>query len=1375
MHGSPDPIPHHISRRAVLQASAAGAVAAGIGTGTAHAMSPTVPSQATPAPNSAEIVFARDTAFVGDHLTVPVRAYGADGILIPREALEATWSVSDTALATIDEAGVLTVLAAGSVTVSVELTNAGGLTASAELALEELVTHKTRSTIHTDEKRANAATNIANLAWAAGMRDAAVADAKTWLDLGPEKLWDLVPSQQIPRSYAKRSVEKLGCLNCGEAVHAFGNYPYTADPINDPWKITCPNCSMRFPTNDFAAYYQGGLDENGLFDADVARSHNEQLIADGGTGNLVNVEAPDKGADWGVDAGPGVMLDDGARYTPVAYYAHWQLWHSGGVLIRAVGALSQAYLLTGDVAYASTGIALLDRVADIYPDLNLDDWTYPDGYLNSNGNSSRGKAIGSIWETSGVRNFLLAYDAFYPALADGTADPVDSAVLAMLDERSNLMDKTNPARIRRNIEDGLLRQILPAVKRGEIRGNNGMHQATLAAAAVILDHLPETKEMMDFNFATGAVTGQKVEGGNMASIFVDLIDRDGSGNEGAPEYNSLWLGTFSTAASYLDGYQLEGLEPYDLFEHAKFRKLYDSQYPLTMISAYTPTIGDSAKTGNPGTTVNASYMTTAFNRYQDPVHAQVLFDANGGTTRGLRGGIFDADPDGLADQVQAVIDELGPRIETSNMLTGFGFAALRTGVRPDNPVPTRVEISAVDLPIVEQDQPTKYFESNGTVQFEATGVGDSITFEFTLEQAAEEHFLIDMWTAATYGKYSVQIDGTEINPSLSFQGSGAQTKPVGPVTLEPGTHTLTLTVVDATGGPKAGLRALVFGVQDPSDADPGTERGAWLYFGRNTGHGHKDTLNLGYHAYRMDLLADLGYPRYANSIDMHRKSLVMNTIAHNTVVVDKLRQDSQVVAKPLLFSQSDWAQVIDVDASTAYAKASEYRRTTFLINTGENSSYLVDLFRVTGGSEHLFSFHAQESEAVESSAELTPQRDAAGEYVGSYAGPDVPYDDEVDDPTGQSYFFSVDRSAAAVDSPTITWSQVRDTWNVLGAGAHAPTDVSVRARMLTSFDEVALADTEPPNNKPGNPERVRYLLAKRAAEKSLFTSVIEAYQGSETVTGAIPVEVTLADGTAAAEHEVRAVQVSLADGRTDLVVHALNADQTYRVGGRTFRGSAGVLRTGGEAEEVFVAGGSEFGPAYAQLPALTGTVDSFTEELKWENELRVSFDAHQAFRLTADDLVGRYLVAEHTGDRNAVYRIHAVRGWSEAGCVLDIDSQSPIQAYLDANDLDQGFRYDLVAGASFRIPLTATSATDGEAQLRAAVSHLDAAGELAPPAKAQLPKIIDEAATADSATRRQTQLRRFTAQLELRPVRQALSDAGYTLLKATAEGWAKQA
>ena len=122
-----------------------------------------------------------------------------------------------------------------------------------------------------------------------------------------------------------------------------------------------------------------------------------------------------------------------------------------------------------------------------------------------------------------------------------------------------------------------------------------------------------------------------------------------------------------------------------------------------------------------------------------------------------------------------------------------------------------------------------------------------------------------------------------------------------------------------------------------------TQRDIWLYYGRNTGHGHKDTLNIGVHAYGLDIAPDLGYPEETGA-QPNRIEWVSNTVSHNTVVVDKSKQGDIFVGTPLHFDDSEMVDIIDVDAKEVYPQTEMYRRTLALIKVDDEISYGVDFF-----------------------------------------------------------------------------------------------------------------------------------------------------------------------------------------------------------------------------------------------------------------------------------------------------------------------------------------------------------------------------------------------------------------------------------------------
>lgn len=523
--------------------------------------------------------------------------------------------------------------------------------------------HKQRSTIYTPEKVAAARQNVAAYRWARTMKDVAVIQAKKYTRMTPEQLWNLIPPPALPRSYAVN--EEIGSPVTGKDIDRYGAYPYQADPIAAPWKLVDPSSGYTFPTNDFAAYYVSGLDDSGLFRPELA----DRTL-------LVNTLYPEKGADWGVDDGFGWVDEAGNRFTFIAYYVHRFIWYGErkAVIPEALQALRDAYLYTGEMEYARAGMILLDRIADVYPemDTSLFDRTI---YLH-NGEEGKGKAVGAIWETLSVQDYLTAYDAFHPVMDD-------AETIQFLSGQAEKFGLANPkqsgADLRRNIEEGIVKQVYPAVKNGQILGNTGMHQSALALAAVVYDSMPETGEWLDFVFQPGgALYGPaRVIGGDLLPILVNTVDRDGQGDEASPSYNAIWLRQFRLVADILQGY--DRYASADLYQNVKFKKMFDAFYPLVMSGQFTPSIGDSGTTGQGGVVLELDDMVKAYQVYGDPIYAQWAYILNGNKAAGIHGGIFDPDPEAIAQHIQDVIEQHGTLRPQSVHMTGYGLTALRAG------------------------------------------------------------------------------------------------------------------------------------------------------------------------------------------------------------------------------------------------------------------------------------------------------------------------------------------------------------------------------------------------------------------------------------------------------------------------------------------------------------------------------------------------------------------------------------------------------------------------------------------------------------------------------------------------------------------------
>lgn len=1158
---------------------------------------------------------------------------------------------------------------------------------------------KTGSTYYTDEKVANARDNVEKYGWAANMKETAVTNADKYLEYGAEQLWEMVTPQSLPRSFAVN--QDLGSPITGQDIYEYGNYPWEADPLNEPWKMTDPSSGYVFPTNDFASYYESGLDEHGLFDPELA---DEQY--------LINELYPEKGEDWGVDDGFGWIDEDGNRWTFIAYYNHWHLWH-GGAITSALNSFRDAYLYTGDLKYARAGTILLDRIADVYPDMDVSAYEWDDGFLNSHGGTGKGKVVGSIWETSATWNYIAAYDVFFPGLEESEA--VD--FLSQQAERYNMDNpKDTAASIRENIEDGILREVFPAVKDADIRGNFGMHQRTLAMAAVVLDEEDTSEEWIDWVFQSGDFEREPdyhLTGGDILGTLVNEVDRDGFGNEAAPGYNNLWLDQLKSVGDILDGY--DRYPEADLYNNVKFKKMFDSRYPIWAIGNYTPTIGDSGKAGAPGLVGTVEEHVLAFEKYGDPIYAQVAYYLNGSSAEGLHGDIFSSDPNQMADMIQTIIDTEGTLNLSSTNLAGYGFTSLRDGQSDDRKIGLTYDFPSLD--IISASVGHNIFTNSGTLQLEADNTGENITFSFDVPKT--DMYKVDLapFKASSYGIYSIKLDGKKVAEQDFYGNSGASSEmeTLTTVELTEGTHEITFENEgknEKSSNYKMGVMQLILldeaaQIEQVEQQMGDTQRDLWMYYGRNTGHGHKDTLNIGLHAFGVDLSPDLGYPEFTGD-HPKRHQWTSNTISHNTVVVDESKQGNQWVGTPRHYDGEGKVQLIDVEAPDVYSQTEQYRRTTSYIKVDEANSYAVDFFRVKGGNDHHFSFHGAEGNVSTEGLELVEQP------TGTYAGPDVEFGEkEADQPSGGGYMgsgFHYLKNVERDDNPTGVFSvdwDMEDTWDVLGEADNP----HLRLTMVNGVDDVALADGEPPRNKPGNPENLRYLVAHRSGEdlSSQFVSVIEPYNGDRYIESIQSVELKV-EGEVVETQEAAAVKVELKNGRIDYIVNSLDPDILYTVDDAfTFKGFFGVHSV--EDEESiysYLHDGTVLGDRIeTEVNTLNGTVADFTKDLEINNQITVNMD--QSYK-SLEDLIGSTIYVENDGIRNGAYLIEGIEEQEDNRVTINIGNITLVRNYVDSDDLSKGFTYNIEEGAIFTIPLSTEKM--GVHALQQLVEQLKLEGEL---------------------------------------------------------------
>lgn len=535
-------------------------------------------------------------------------------------------------------------------------------TALFSLVTPYLLAQRSHGGYYPAEKIQNLRQNTHTHPWVLERKDKAVEKASYWAEISDEDLWAMVPGQDLPRCIdvtfdrLTDGPKSLGCLKCGEEIKKHGNYPYNPDFINQPWKLTCPSCGEVFPKNDFGKFYLSALDEKGLFNP-----------AKGDRTLLYNEEHPDPDDPlhlYGVDDGYGFKDQNGREHRFIGYYT-WKYWMH---INEGLEALADAFLFTGEKKYAHKAAILLDRIADVYPDM---DWKpYADrGWYHSDGGTHLGKIEGSIWETTTVQKFAASYDK----IISGTLDA--PKLYNFLERQSQKYDlpteKGSRALFLDNVDQRILKTAFEAVLSGQIRGNQGMHQLTVAKIALALNNDPQTGEWLDWIF--------DAKGGALPGLMITQLDRDGTSDEGAPSYSLMWGRLVTELASLLADYPR--YTHHNIFEdYPQFKATFWAAYRMAALGKAIPNIGDSGATGLVSSSlVDPQFMALGYRHTRDPGIAIAAYRANGGSAEGLGRDLFSADPERIEKEIEEVASGAGPRPLKGYLMSGFGLALLETG------------------------------------------------------------------------------------------------------------------------------------------------------------------------------------------------------------------------------------------------------------------------------------------------------------------------------------------------------------------------------------------------------------------------------------------------------------------------------------------------------------------------------------------------------------------------------------------------------------------------------------------------------------------------------------------------------------------------
>lgn len=461
-----------------------------------------------------------------------------------------------------------------------------------------------------------------------------VVRAKPWIELSDDELWGSMFSHTLERAWMVWSDGH--CPACKKDVVM---YNWQINAWKHPWKLQCPNCRQLFPKNDFHKFYLSGLDENGIF------QHN---LADRSL--LYNAEHPDP-ADplhkFGIDDGKGYS-DGKHTWHFIATYLVYGQWKQ--VVLAGIENLADAYVITGESVYARKAGILLDRVADLYPDFDF----RTQGWMYERINYSWGYV--SYWQQAGeeLQTIALAYDKVRGNW------PRNEQLIRFLSRKAKQYKLENPKSsytdIQRNVEDRILRDSLnhPA----KIRNNYPLQEIAVTYVKTILDWPEKREEII-----------AEIKQWMAKAVQIDGV----TGEKGG--YSSLGLNHILSFLGHYDRVEpgflrkMVGLLP-------NLRRTYRFHIDTRVLDAYNILPGDGGTFGqkqgyriqfsqNPGLDASAySFFWKLHEITGDPQYVQVLYRENSYRLDGLPYDIFCENPQGFQSRVKEVIGQVGTEIRS---------------------------------------------------------------------------------------------------------------------------------------------------------------------------------------------------------------------------------------------------------------------------------------------------------------------------------------------------------------------------------------------------------------------------------------------------------------------------------------------------------------------------------------------------------------------------------------------------------------------------------------------------------------------------------------------------------------------------------------
>lgn len=289
-------------------------------------------------------------------------------------------------------------------------------------------------------------------------------------------------------------------------------------------------------------------------------------------------------------------------------------------------------------------------------------------------------------------------------------------------------------------------------------------------------------------------------------------------------------------------------------------------------------------------------------------------------------------------------------------------------------------------------------------------------------------------------------------------------------------------------------------------------RAVWLDYDAGGAHGHFDALNLGLFAFGLDLLPELGYPPVQfGGWGSPRARWYTMAAAHNTVVVDGTHQ------RPASGDCTLWADgptFRAVRARCAEAtQASRFERTVAQCDVGSDASYIVDVFRVRGGREHVKFQHGHFGALALETGRLQPEPDYGnGTQMRAFRMAPIP------DAGARAIWTVEDRLKLLPQDRTVSLNH----WELTRTADIGTCEGWIAIGGYNATEELWIP---------------RLVVRRRGEDlASTFVAVLEPHAGKPAVASARRLAIpSSAKGTAAETSDV-AVEITLVNGQRDIII-----------------------------------------------------------------------------------------------------------------------------------------------------------------------------------------------------------------------------------------------